>query len=132
MGGDNTTPTGPDLGRGIPVNDLTDGGLLAGHVGQKPVLLARLGSEWFAIDPVCSHYSGPLPEGLMVGDTVRCPWHHACFSLRTGEALRAPALDHQAGASTGTHRRGVLRPGPRHPRVRLGGQHPHGQLFRVW
>ncbi len=93
MGGDNTTPTGPDLGRGIPVNDLTDGGLLAGHVGQKPVLLARLGSEWFAIDPVCSHYSGPLPEGLMVGDTVRCPWHHACFSLRTGEALRPPALN---------------------------------------
>ena len=93
MGGDNTTPTGPDLGRGIPVNDLTDGGLLAGHVGQKSVLLARLGSEWFAIDPVCSHYSGPLPEGLMVGDTVRCPWHHACFSLRTGEALRPPALN---------------------------------------
>ena len=88
-----STPVGPDLAAGIPADHLRDGSMLAGHVGDQTVLLARQGAEFFAIDATCTHYGGPLAEGLMVGDTVRCPWHHACFSLRTGEALRAPALN---------------------------------------
>src|ERR1700732_3218998 len=83
---------GPDLAKGISINAVPDGRLLLGHVEEDPVLLARRGDEFFAIGATCSHYGGPLAEGLMVEDTVRCPWHHACFSLRTGEALHAPAL----------------------------------------
>src|SRR5450631_3717122 len=86
-------PTGPNLRQGIGFGELPDGGLLAGHADGEAVLLARQGDEIFAVGAVCTHYSGPLAEGLLVGDTVRCPWHHACFSLRTGEAIRAPALD---------------------------------------
>lgn len=82
-----------DLTKGIPASTLSDGGMLLGRVGEDDVVLARSGGELFAIRAQCSHYRGPLVEGLIVGETVRCPWHHACFSLRTGEALRAPALD---------------------------------------
>src|SRR5262249_37553387 len=68
-------------------------GLVLGQVDGEDVVLARSGGELFAVGAHCTHYHGPLAEGLLVGDTVRCPWHHACFSLRTGEAVRAPALD---------------------------------------
>ena len=92
--------TGPDLAMGVATDTLADGKMLAGHVGDEAVLLARRGSEFFAVGATCTHYSGPLAEGLMVDDTVRCPWHHACFSLRTGIALRAPALSPIACWST--------------------------------
>src|SRR5262245_6842832 len=83
----------PDLSTGIAASTLADGGMLVGRVGDDEVVLARSGDELFAIGAHCTHYHGPLADGVIVGDTVRCPWHHACFSLRTGEALRAPALD---------------------------------------
>jgi len=88
-----STLTGPDLKMGMPLTELADGAMRLGHADGEAVLLARRGGEVFAIGATCTHYGGPLAEGLMEGDTVRCPWHHACFSLRTGEALRAPALN---------------------------------------
>src|SRR5436305_12529373 len=84
-------PAGPDLAQGV-ASDFS-GETLLGHVGDQDVLLVRSGTEIFAIDAHCSHYHGPLAEGLVVGDSIRCPWHHACFDLRTGEATRAPALN---------------------------------------
>jgi NADPH-dependent 2,4-dienoyl-CoA reductase/sulfur reductase-like enzyme/nitrite reductase/ring-hydroxylating ferredoxin subunit len=86
-------PKGPDLSSGTPISSIADGGTLFGHVGDEQVMLARLGAEFFAVRALCTHYRGRLDRGLIVGDTVRCPLHHACFSLRTGEALRAPAFD---------------------------------------
>ena len=93
MGAEQSKPTGPDLAQGIPLDDLSDGGILGGHSGEEAVLLARRGDEFFAIGSSCSHYGGPLADGLVVDDTVRCPWHHARFSLRTGEAIGAPAFN---------------------------------------
>jgi NADPH-dependent 2,4-dienoyl-CoA reductase/sulfur reductase-like enzyme/nitrite reductase/ring-hydroxylating ferredoxin subunit len=89
--------SGPDLAQGVGLDQLPDGGQLLGHLlghnGGEAVLVVRRGEEIFAIGATCTHYGGPLAEGVVVGDTVRCPWHHACFSLRTGEAVRAPALN---------------------------------------
>src|SRR3977135_1631760 len=83
--------SGPDLAQGVSLSEFT-GETLLGHVGDQDVLLVRSGPEIFAIDAHCSHYHGPLAEGLVVGDSIRCPWHPACFDLRSGEASRAPAL----------------------------------------
>src|SRR5688572_32619867 len=93
MAQDQDELSGPDLTQGVALSQLIDGATLVGHADGEQILLVRRGAEIFAVATQCTHYHGPLPEGLVVGDTIRCPWHHACFDLRSGEALRAPALD---------------------------------------
>jgi NADPH-dependent 2,4-dienoyl-CoA reductase/sulfur reductase-like enzyme/nitrite reductase/ring-hydroxylating ferredoxin subunit len=90
------TPTaldGPDLTRGIRADSLADGSMLVGRVGNEAVLLTRVDGEFFATGAACTHYGAPLRDGLLVGATIRCPWHHARFGLAGGEALCAPALN---------------------------------------
>ncbi|HUS68600.1 MAG TPA: Rieske 2Fe-2S domain-containing protein, partial [Kofleriaceae bacterium] len=84
---------GPDLTAGVQLADIPDGGTLLGHARGEAVLLVRYGKEVHAIGASCSHYGGPLDEGILMGREIRCPWHHACFDLRTGEARGAPALN---------------------------------------
>jgi NADPH-dependent 2,4-dienoyl-CoA reductase/sulfur reductase-like enzyme/nitrite reductase/ring-hydroxylating ferredoxin subunit len=85
-------PPGPDLGKGVALASVPASGVLAGHVDGEPVLLARLDDGLFAVAGACTHYGGPLAQGRVVDGEVHCPWHHACFSLRTGAALKAPAF----------------------------------------
>jgi NADPH-dependent 2,4-dienoyl-CoA reductase/sulfur reductase-like enzyme/nitrite reductase/ring-hydroxylating ferredoxin subunit len=84
---------GRDFEKGFETEKVPDGGMLLGHAFGEPVLVARHGDELFAIGATCTHYGGPLAKGLVVDCTVRCPWHHARFDLRTGEAIAAPALN---------------------------------------
>ena len=74
MSEENRTLAGPDLTKGIPIADL--------------IVLARNGGALFAIGAECTHYRA-LSDGVLVADTVRCPWRHACF----------------AGASSSSHAR---------------------------
>jgi NADPH-dependent 2,4-dienoyl-CoA reductase/sulfur reductase-like enzyme/nitrite reductase/ring-hydroxylating ferredoxin subunit len=91
---------GPDFEKGFNIDDVADGKMLLGHAFGEAVLIARRGDELFAIGATCTHYGGPLAKGLMVDCTVRCPWHHARFDLRTGEAIAAPALNNVASYKT--------------------------------
>ncbi len=91
MAEEKALPAGPDLSKGVTESELKDDKLL-GHVGEDEVLVVRTGAGILAVDAHCTHYHGPLAEGLVDGCNVRCPWHHACFDLRTGEAVHAPAL----------------------------------------
>jgi NADPH-dependent 2,4-dienoyl-CoA reductase/sulfur reductase-like enzyme/nitrite reductase/ring-hydroxylating ferredoxin subunit len=93
MGGDQAKLTGPDLAAGVDEGALAPEGTLLGHAGGEAVLLVRRGGDVLAVGATCTHYGGPLAEGLVEGDSVRCPWHHACFDLRTGTPERGPALN---------------------------------------
>ena len=84
---------GPDLTKGVACASVEDGEVLLGHANGEAVVLVKRGESFFAIGATCTHYSGPLAEGLLVGDALHCPWHHAAFDVRTGEPVRAPALN---------------------------------------
>ena len=103
MSGDEQGPSGPDLTKGVPAHDVAEGAKLVGHVGGDDVLVTRVDGELFAVGAHCTHYHGPLGDGLIVGHTVRCPWHHAHFCLRTGEALAGPAIDPVGAWEVETH-----------------------------
>jgi NADPH-dependent 2,4-dienoyl-CoA reductase/sulfur reductase-like enzyme/nitrite reductase/ring-hydroxylating ferredoxin subunit len=93
MSESDAVPAGPDLALGVASGDLPEGAMLAGHMGGEAVLLARTGGRLHAVGALCPHYHAPLVDGLLVGDTVRCAWHHARFCLKTGAAIGPPAFD---------------------------------------
>ncbi|HEY3324685.1 MAG TPA: FAD-dependent oxidoreductase [Planctomycetota bacterium] len=75
------------------IHDLQDGQMKQVKVGELPLLLARVGGEYYAVSARCPHYGGPLAEGALHQCRVTCPWHHSVFDLGTGNLLEPPALD---------------------------------------
>jgi len=82
-----------DLKAGVSTEGLADGAIVAGQVDGEDAILVKDGGKLYAVGAACTHYHGPLAEGLVADGTVRCPWHHARFDLASGEASCAPALD---------------------------------------
>ncbi len=92
MSGEQSAPTGPDFEQGVLASEVLEGKPLLGHVQDQAAILTRSGGKLYAVGATCTHYSGPLAEGLVVDGTIRCPWHHAAFDLATGACTRPPAL----------------------------------------
>jgi NADPH-dependent 2,4-dienoyl-CoA reductase/sulfur reductase-like enzyme/nitrite reductase/ring-hydroxylating ferredoxin subunit len=90
---DKTDPPALDLRAGVALAELPDGAIRLGRVGAEQAILLRAGEQLFAVGALCPHYHAALSAGLVVDGALRCPMHHSSFDLRTGEALRAPALD---------------------------------------
>ena len=61
-----------------------------------------------ALDDRCTHRGGPLHEGELVGNCVKCPWHGSVFDLETGAVQRGPASAPQPAYEV-TTRAGTLR-----------------------
>lgn len=87
----------PDFAAGVAFDRIPEGDILAGTVGDDPVILTRVDGAVRAFSGKCTHLGAPLADGLVVDGTLRCPWHHACFDLRSGQAVAEPAFDALAG-----------------------------------
>ncbi len=79
---------GPDLSAGVEAAELKEREPLLGHANGEAVVLVKQGGEVCAVGATCTHYGGPLAEGIVEGGTIRCPWHHARYDLRSGANTR--------------------------------------------
>ncbi|MBD0373862.1 MAG: Rieske 2Fe-2S domain-containing protein [Pyrinomonadaceae bacterium] len=75
--------------------ELQENQLTRAKYGDVPILLVRRGGQIHALAETCSHLGGPLAEGELVGDSVRCPWHGSRFSLRDGTVIDGPSTHPQ-------------------------------------
>ena len=83
----------PDLGMGVPASALPEGAMLAGCFDGERVLLVNHGGNICALSGQCTHLDAPLEEGMIIGNEIICPWHHARFRIDSGEAAAAPAFE---------------------------------------
>jgi apoptosis-inducing factor 3 len=74
-------------------SDIKDGEMKEVEAGGTKVLLARVGDKYHAVGANCPHYGAPLSEGILSGERIVCPWHHACFNVTTGDLEEPPSFD---------------------------------------
>jgi NADPH-dependent 2,4-dienoyl-CoA reductase/sulfur reductase-like enzyme/nitrite reductase/ring-hydroxylating ferredoxin subunit len=75
------------------ISELAEGKMKQVSANGTEILLSRVGGNFHAVGAHCTHYGAPLVEGVLNGERVVCPWHHACFNVRTGDLQEPPAFD---------------------------------------
>ena len=79
----------------MPESQLADNKPTRAIHNGVPILLVRRGERLFAMAETCSHFSGPLSEGKLHGDSIVCPYHASRFALEDGRVLNGPAVHPQ-------------------------------------
>jgi len=79
----------------LPEANLPDNTPTRAMYQGAPILLVRRGERLFAMAETCSHFSGPLSEGKLEGDSIVCPYHSSRFALADGRVLNGPAVHPQ-------------------------------------
>ncbi|MCB0595717.1 MAG: FAD-dependent oxidoreductase [Lewinellaceae bacterium] len=77
----------------VKVSDLQNGEMKQAKVGDTDILIAKVEGKFHALYAKCTHYGAPLADGILNGRRLVCPWHHACFDVKTGRHLEACGMD---------------------------------------
>ena len=75
------------------LSDLANNSMLSVEVANTTLLLSRIDGAVYAVSGKCTHYGAPLADGALSDGQVICPWHHACFDVRTGAHVDPPGLN---------------------------------------
>ena len=80
-----------DFAPALPESELPEGTTRAADVRGVRVVLVRRRGQIYALGDACAHLGGPLSEGTVEGDALRCPWHGSLFALADGRVLEGPS-----------------------------------------
>jgi nitrite reductase/ring-hydroxylating ferredoxin subunit len=74
----------------LPIAELSPGQMKCVIVDGLPIGVANVAGQIYAFDDACRHEGGPLSSGVLIDDTVTCPWHGWTYHLRSGKAIVPP------------------------------------------
>lgn len=72
------------------LHEIPPGSMRCVTVDGLPIALANVQGTIYAFSDACRHAGGPLSAGVLIEDTVTCPWHGWTYNIRTGKSIVPP------------------------------------------